>query len=204
MDKHLRPYVCEEPECRSKRLGFTYSGGLTRHQKEVHGRLGGARGKCWCPHFGCKRNSGAGFSRRENLTEHLRRVHKGFPNSDEAAKSESPVVASRVVLPAGSGKKRQRLQQDEDLVLEASASQTTSNSDKQKKKRRRRFVEVEDEDEEEEDESFPVGSATEAAAAGKGRPSLQKQISRLKKDMKDKEERITKLEDKVEKLSTGG
>lgn len=202
MDKHLRPYVCEEHECKSKRLGFTYSGGLTRHQKEVHGRLGGARGKCWCPHVGCKRNGGAGFSRRENLIEHLRRVHKGFPGSDEAVKSQSPAVAGGAAE-LGSGKKRQRTQQDEGLAQEASSSQTTSsNKQKKKKKRRRRFVEDDEEEEEEEEESVAAGSATEAAAVGKGRPSLQKQISRLKQDMKDKEERITKLEKKVEKLST--
>ncbi|KAJ6167549.1 hypothetical protein N7497_000392 [Penicillium chrysogenum] len=35
MDKHDRPYKCYEPNC-DKIQGFTYSGGLLRHQREVH------------------------------------------------------------------------------------------------------------------------------------------------------------------------
>jgi len=30
-----------------------------------------------CPHRDCKRSTGTGFSRKENLNEHLRRVHRG-------------------------------------------------------------------------------------------------------------------------------
>ena len=76
MDKHTRPYVCEERGC-EKIQGFTYSGGLLRHQREVHRQHGGPKASCMCPHPDCKRSTGAGFSRRENLIEHLRRVHRG-------------------------------------------------------------------------------------------------------------------------------
>ena len=76
MDKHTRPYICEERGC-EKILGFTYSGGLLRHQREVHRQHGGPKASCMCPHRDCKRSTGTGFSRRENLTEHLRRVHRG-------------------------------------------------------------------------------------------------------------------------------
>ena len=75
MDKHNRPYVCEEPGC-EKIQGFTYQGGLLRHQREVHRQHGGPKALCKCPHRDCKRSTGAGFSRKENLYEHLRRVHK--------------------------------------------------------------------------------------------------------------------------------
>ena len=75
MDKHERPYVCDEPECDNIR-GFTYSGGLLRHQREVHRQHGGPKASCMCPYSDCKRHVGAGFSRKENLAEHLRRVHR--------------------------------------------------------------------------------------------------------------------------------
>lgn len=74
MDKHERPYVCTAKGC-EKIQGFTYSGGLLRHEREVHGKHGGPKKKLLCPHVTCKRSSGKGFSRQENLAEHLRRVH---------------------------------------------------------------------------------------------------------------------------------
>ncbi|KAH8590241.1 hypothetical protein B0O99DRAFT_599110 [Bisporella sp. PMI_857] len=74
MDKHDRPYKCQHEGC-GKLPGFTYSGGLLRHEREVHGKHGGPRKQLNCPHINCKRHSGKGFSRQENLNEHLRRVH---------------------------------------------------------------------------------------------------------------------------------
>ncbi|RDL39201.1 uncharacterized protein BP5553_03541 [Venustampulla echinocandica] len=74
MDKHDRPYKCPAEGC-EKLPGFTYSGGLLRHQREVHNLHGGPRKQLNCPHPNCKRHSGKGFSRQENLNEHLRRVH---------------------------------------------------------------------------------------------------------------------------------
>lgn len=74
-DKHDRPYICREAGCEKIR-GFTYAGGLLRHQREVHRQHGGPKSCLKCPHPNCKRSSGAGFSRKENLTEHLRRVHR--------------------------------------------------------------------------------------------------------------------------------
>ncbi|EPQ66318.1 Bgt-1830 [Blumeria graminis f. sp. tritici] len=74
MDKHDRPYKCPSEGC-DKLPGFTYSGGLLRHQREVHNLHGGPRKQLNCPHPNCKRFSGKGFSRQENLNEHLRRVH---------------------------------------------------------------------------------------------------------------------------------
>ena len=47
MDKHTRPYTCEEEGCENR--GFTYSGGLHRHQREVHNQHGGPKARCMCP-----------------------------------------------------------------------------------------------------------------------------------------------------------
>lgn len=76
MDKHDRPYRCPHASC-AKLQGFTYSGGLLRHEREVHGKHGGPKTQLMCPHTDCKRHSGKGFTRKENLNEHLRRVHNG-------------------------------------------------------------------------------------------------------------------------------
>ncbi|KAE9969924.1 hypothetical protein EG328_006605 [Venturia inaequalis] len=75
MDKHDRPYKCQEPGC-EKLQGFTYSGGLLRHQREVHKMHGGTKKALYCPVETCKRHSGSGFTRKENLSEHMRRVHR--------------------------------------------------------------------------------------------------------------------------------
>ncbi|KAI5857299.1 hypothetical protein GGS23DRAFT_385493 [Durotheca rogersii] len=74
MDKHDRPYKCPAEGCENL-PGFTYSGGLLRHEREVHGKHGGPKNPLNCPHLNCKRHTGKGFSRLENLNEHLRRVH---------------------------------------------------------------------------------------------------------------------------------
>ncbi|OJD16419.1 hypothetical protein AJ78_03406 [Emergomyces pasteurianus Ep9510] len=75
MDKHDRPYKCTNPDC-GKMLGFTYSGGLLRHQREVH-KMNSKENKLMCPYPDCNRSSGKGFTRQENLKEHLRRLHRG-------------------------------------------------------------------------------------------------------------------------------
>ncbi|KAL1606370.1 hypothetical protein SLS60_003772 [Paraconiothyrium brasiliense] len=75
MDKHDRPYKCNVKGC-EKLQGFTYSGGLLRHEREVHKMHGGTRKSLYCPFADCKRSSGSGFTRKENLAEHIRRVHR--------------------------------------------------------------------------------------------------------------------------------
>jgi len=90
MDKHDRPYRCPHSQC-AKLQGFTYSGGLLRHEREVHGKHGGPKAQLMCPHEDCKRHAGKGFTRKENLNEHIRRVHngKGVPDLHE-----DPVTAA--------------------------------------------------------------------------------------------------------------
>ena len=82
MDKHDRPYKCQDPDC-DKLAGFTYSGGLLRHQREVHKMHAPGR-RLMCPFPNCNRSSGKGFTRQENLKEHIRRLHKtnGAPAPD--------------------------------------------------------------------------------------------------------------------------
>lgn len=48
----------------------------------IHGRHGGQRKAFHCPHEDCKRNKGKGFSREENLQEHLRRIHQTEASRD--------------------------------------------------------------------------------------------------------------------------
>src|SRR5436305_4342818 len=104
MDKHDRPYSCEEPGC-EKLQGFTYSGGLLRHEREVHKKHGGPKEALMCPHSNCKRSSGSGFTRRENLQEHLRRVHK----EGDDKRHESVEVDEQSELQSESvGRKRKR------------------------------------------------------------------------------------------------
>lgn len=100
MDKHDRPYKCPADGC-EKLPGFTYSGGLLRHEREVHGKHGGPKNPLNCPHVNCKRHSGKGFSRLENLNEHLRRVHTSTPGlagtvSDDREDSVSVVGSEKL------------------------------------------------------------------------------------------------------------
>jgi hypothetical protein len=88
MDKHERPYKCNAPGC-EKLQGFTYSGGLLRHQREVHKMHGGTKKALYCPEPNCKRNSGSGFTRKENLSEHIRRVHRRQTSLSEGAAPRS-------------------------------------------------------------------------------------------------------------------
>ncbi|KAI1179290.1 hypothetical protein F4777DRAFT_575321 [Nemania sp. FL0916] len=87
MDKHERPYKCKAPGCENI-PGFTYSGGLLRHEREVHHKHGGPKNPLYCPHKTCKRHKSSSFARLENLNEHLRRCHTAG-NTEGAARSRS-------------------------------------------------------------------------------------------------------------------
>lgn len=104
MDKHDRPYRCPHPSC-AKLQGFTYSGGLLRHEREVHGKHGGPKSQLMCPFTDCKRHSGKGFTRKENLNEHLRRVHQG----KETVSQQDPLLErnSAEVAPGADGDETQ-------------------------------------------------------------------------------------------------
>jgi len=74
MDTHDKPWICPQPECLD-RGGFTWKGGLTRHLREVHLFDIDGREQYLCTEAACKRSSGSGFKRKENMMEHLRSVH---------------------------------------------------------------------------------------------------------------------------------
>ncbi|RMZ09832.1 hypothetical protein D0862_03480 [Hortaea werneckii] len=99
MDKHDRPYRCTHQEC-AKLQGFTYSGGLLRHEREVHGKHGGPKAALMCPFEDCKRHSGKGFTRKENLNEHIRRVHESkgqaAPQVQEPSQPQFPDFGSEL------------------------------------------------------------------------------------------------------------
>lgn len=115
MDKHDRPYRCPHPQC-AKLQGFTYSGGLLRHEREVHNKHGGPKAFLMCPHANCKRHTEKGFTRKENLQEHLRRVHSGKEESlnIDSAELETPAsglsggMSGDEMYAAASSSKRQR------------------------------------------------------------------------------------------------
>jgi hypothetical protein len=111
MDKHERPYKCTEPGC-EKLQGFTYSGGLLRHQREVHKKNATTKATLFCPEPNCNRHSGTGFTRRENLNEHMRRRHVPQP-AFEGQQSPPMTAASKaqtapLKYEADSSRKRKR------------------------------------------------------------------------------------------------
>jgi hypothetical protein len=74
MDKHDRRYKCTNSTC-EKLQGFSNSGGLLRHEREVHKMHGAAKKSFFCPYENCIRSSGDGFTRKENLNTHIINAH---------------------------------------------------------------------------------------------------------------------------------
>jgi len=111
MDKHERPYKCTESGC-EKLQGFTYSGGLLRHQREVHKKNATTKATLFCPEPNCNRHSGTGFTRRENLNEHIRRRHVLQPafegQQSPPTTAASKVQAAPLKYEADSSRKRKR------------------------------------------------------------------------------------------------
>jgi len=71
-----------------------------RHEREVHKLHGGTEKAQYCPHRACKRHSGSGFTRKENLLEHLRRVHRRASADGDGPIPEHPDPQSPVADPA--------------------------------------------------------------------------------------------------------
>jgi hypothetical protein len=122
MDKHDRPYKCSVKGC-EKLQGFTYSGGLLRHEREVHKMHGGTKKSLFCPFHDCKRSSGAGFTRKENLAEHIRRVHRrtsmsadmhGLIIRRDATLDRSPIPESRIASESPYNRAMDFRERDED------------------------------------------------------------------------------------------
>lgn len=117
MDKHERPYRCPADGCENL-PGFTYSGGLLRHEREVHGKHGGPKNTVNCPHPNCKRHTGKGFSRQENLNEHLRRVHTNMEGGTSPGDIAAPSPEDNESERAGMKRKRRSSGQGAEELLE--------------------------------------------------------------------------------------
>ncbi|PKY08858.1 hypothetical protein P168DRAFT_278406 [Aspergillus campestris IBT 28561] len=144
MDKHDRPYKCLEPGC-DKIQGFTYSGGLLRHQREVHKKNVNAKKPLMCPYTDCNRSTGNGFTRQENLKEHLRRRHMHTENghASDLPMVPSPELDGAVSLPT-SAIKRKRESLDGDASVELPDEEGPDVDMHNELKRLRREVEEKD------------------------------------------------------------
>ena len=98
MDRHERPYKCHEPGCELN-PGFTYSGGLSRHQREVHKIHLSTKQPLFCPFPNCNRSLGIPFTRKENLEEHKRRRHlEELSDHSPSRDSSHPPLSTTVVI----------------------------------------------------------------------------------------------------------
>ncbi|GES59217.1 C2H2 transcription factor [Aspergillus terreus] len=119
MDKHDRPYKCLEPGC-DKIQGFTYSGGLLRHQREVHKKNVNAKKPLMCPYADCNRSTGNGFTRQENLKEHLRRRHMHTDNghaSDLSMVPPADLDGTSSLPPPPLKRKRDSMEEDASIEI---------------------------------------------------------------------------------------
>ncbi|MCJ1417768.1 hypothetical protein MMC32_004113 [Xylographa parallela] len=92
--RRARSHACTHSAC-VLLPHFTSKGDLTRHQREIH-ENGGSKA-FFCPHYECKRSTGTPFKRKENLKEHLRRVHRGVAAAvDDNDKVDEPSALVRV------------------------------------------------------------------------------------------------------------
>lgn len=139
MDKHDRPYKCLEPGC-DKMQGFTYSGGLLRHQREVHKTNKSISGELYCHYPNCNRSTSQPFTRQENLKEHIRRRHvtertvvsPGFPSA-----VVTPATLARP--PPGHPRKRKRTSStdfDDELQFREESSDEEAASEQVKRLKR--------------------------------------------------------------------
>ncbi|KAH7371271.1 hypothetical protein BKA66DRAFT_573006 [Pyrenochaeta sp. MPI-SDFR-AT-0127] len=166
MDKHDRPYKCLEKGC-EKLQGFTYSGGLLRHEREVHKMHGGTKKSLFCPFHDCKRSSGAGFTRKENLAEHIRRVHRRTSMSADM----HGLIIRRETLEA-SPATESRL-----------ASESPYN----------RTMEFREEDE----MHLKRKRGSDAGMSDRGNAEMRDEIKRLKQENEEKDSRLRQLEQAV-------
>ncbi|KAL1638658.1 hypothetical protein SLS58_008689 [Diplodia intermedia] len=191
MDKHDRPYVCRHKGC-EKLQGFTYSGGLLRHEREVHKMHGGTKKALFCPHQDCKRSMGQGFTRKENLAEHIRRVHRRASNS-EAASSPTALMGGGgggLSKPEDDGASEAGLSPDAeaDDVYGGAVGERRVGPSPSKKRRT----------------SGTDGGGSIGGGGGEtDEDDLREEIRRLRRENEEKDNRLKKLEAAVEALSRG-
>jgi hypothetical protein len=170
MDKHDRPYKCNVKGC-EKLQGFTYSGGLLRHEREVHKMHGGTKKSLFCPFHDCKRSSGAGFTRKENLAEHVRRVHR---RTSMSADMHGLIIRRDMV----------RREMEGSPIAESRASESPYNRPMEYR--------------EEEDLSMKrkrVGS--DSGVSDRDNDEMRSEIKRLRQENEEKDSRLRQLEQAV-------
>lgn len=172
MDKHDRPYKCLVKGC-EKLQGFTYSGGLLRHEREVHKMHGGTKKSLFCPFHDCKRSSGAGFTRKENLAEHVRRVHRRTSMSADM----HGLIIRRETL-EGSPAAESRI-----------ASESPYN----------RIMEFREEDE----MHLKRKRGSDSGLSDRGNDEMRAEIKRLRHENEEKDSRLRQLEQAVIELQQG-
>jgi hypothetical protein len=116
MDKHERPYICTVDGC-DHLQGFTSKGDLSRHQRIVHKLDSKQSGRFFCDEPNCARGpSGgpnAGFSRSDNLSDHIRRRH-GWSSIISSRVPRRIEIANDTILPGIRSESPQRV--DKELV----------------------------------------------------------------------------------------
>lgn len=180
MDRHERPYRCEEPECEKLR-GFTYSGGLLRHQREVHKQHGGPKEMLMCPFPYCKRNSGAGFTRKENLNEHIKRVHRQPSDITREAHDPSDGPALEPLVHAQS----QHINMPQSPYAPQQTPSMNVHAAPNKSRKRKSNAAAREEE---------AGNIAELAL-------LREEVEKLRRDNEEKDARISRLEETVQMMS---
>lgn len=215
MDKHDRPYKCTAPGC-EKLLGFTYSGGLLRHEREVHKMHGGTKAPLYCPYTGCKRSAGDGFTRRENLSEHIRRVHQRTSATPAGAGVGGSSSSGGMMERSGSrslSTTRLKREEGSDNVRSPSAESAAllvGESNTKSKKRRREEADDGDDDDDDNDEDDE--NVTEYGRLGTDVPvgghnddnDLRGEVKRLKRELSLRDMRLQELQATVDRLSGPG
>ncbi|KAI9708284.1 MAG: hypothetical protein M1828_003006 [Chrysothrix sp. TS-e1954] len=189
MDKHERPYRCIEPGCEKLR-GFTYSGGLLRHQREVHKKHGGPKELLMCPVPYCKRNTGTGFTRKENRDEHIRRVHRQLPGADgDGEQRQDPIE----LLVAATQNPTTDPSLPQSLPYTAFESPTQPIQSPPPKTRKRKS------------NTSPREAAIEIEHAETARAAeiaeLRNELDKLRRDNEEKDSRISRLEETVQVMT---
>lgn len=101
MDKHERPYICTVDGCDHPQ-GFTSKGDLSRHRRIVHKLNSGQGGLLFCNEPNCARGPSGGpntgFSRNDNLADHIRRRH-GQSSTVSSCIPRRVDIANDTILP---------------------------------------------------------------------------------------------------------
>jgi TATA-binding protein-associated factor Taf7 len=183
MDKHERPYKCREPGC-DKIRGFTYSGGLLRHQREVHKKNQSMGRELYCQYPNCNRSNSQPFTRQENLKEHIRRRH----------------VTEDVVTSSG-------------LQSVQATSITKPDEDRSRKRKRTTHTDVDDEphsgaetSDEEEDDEEEDGARTkrrrwESSSLNDRIRELEVELAATKKKLTEANEKLTAANERLRALA---